>query len=113
MKLSDYINLTEDGFEVSIFDKKYGLIDDFYDDRNEKPWTQAKNDLLDLVTITRIYTYGLEVDLSDLIEKNLDKMKAANLFDRYDMKDIMMGIWHVLNGNVPDEWLQKFVECLR
>lgn len=113
VKLSDYINLTEDGFEVPIFDKKYGLIDYFYNDRNEKSWTQAMNDLLNLVTITQIYTYGLEVNLSDLIAKNLYKMKAANLFDSYDMKDIMFGLEHVLNGNVPDEWLQKFVECLR
>lgn len=113
MKLADYLRLTEDGTEVTVHDATYVMESYFYNDDDTDAWTQAMNELAGLLTITQIYAYSVEVNLSDLIEKNLDKIKEANLFRSYDLDDIMAGMDSILSGNVSEQWMQKFVECLR
>ena len=113
MKLADYLRLTEDGAEVTVHDTTYVMESYFYNDNDTDAWTQAMNDLAGLLTITQIYAYSVEVNLSDLIEKNLDKIKEANLFRNYDLDNIMADMDSILSGNVSEQWMQKFVECLR
>ena len=113
MRLADYLRLTEDGTEVTVWDKEYDMESYFYNDRDKDPWTQAMNDLAETLTVTKIYDSSVEVNLSDLIEKNLDKIKEANLFRSYDLDDIMAGMDSILSGNVSEQWMQKFVECLK
>lgn len=113
MKLADYLKLTEDGTEVTVHDNTYVMESYFYNDNDTDAWTQAMNDLAETLTVTKIYDFSVEVNLSDLIEKNLGKIKEANLFRSYDMDDIMAGMDSILSGNVSEQWMQKFVECLR
>ena len=113
MKLADYLKTTEEGTEVTVHDATYVMESYFYNDNDSDAWTQAMNDLAGLLTITQIYAHSVEVNLSDLIEKSLDKLKEANLFRSYDLDNIMADMDSILSGNVSEKWMQKFVECLR
>lgn len=52
------------------------------------------------------------MNLSDVIEKNLDNLTKADLFIDNDLDSIMVDMENILAGNVSGNWMEKFVECL-
>lgn len=113
MKLSDYMDLVEDGVEVTVFDKDYEMESYFYGGTNEADeWHKLIYRLSKRLKITKILSTGVIVNLSDVIEKNIDKLKEADLFYSYDIDEIMADMERNLSGNVSEEWMRKFVECL-
>lgn len=94
MKLSEHIIKTEEGTEVTVYDNIYDIEVYFYNDE-----------------IVDSFDESLK-RLSELIETNIEKLKSANLFYRYDIDSIMEDIEAIISGNVSEEWMEEFVNCL-
>ena len=65
------------------------------------------------MTITEIRTGGVIVNLSEVIENNMDKLEEADLFTDYDIDIIMTEMERDIAGNVSENWMQKFVDVLK
>lgn len=114
MKLYDYMELVKKGTEVTVFDKEYDMETYFYGGKNtDDEWEKLLQDLFKKLTIERIGRNGVTVNLSDVIEKNLDNLIKADLFVDNDIECIMMSIGDILAGNISMGWMKKFVECLQ
>lgn len=116
MTLYDYISLMPDEEELTVWDKDYDIEVYFYGgqpDRNDK-WETAIDELSHLLTIKRINSRGVIVNLSEVIEKHIDKLVEADLFHDgcSDIDSIMECIESILSGNVSGEWMEKFVNIL-
>ena len=114
MKLYDYIQLRENGDETTVRDKDYIVEIYFYS--NSSPtddWDFAMIELSKLLTITKIFQNGVEVDFSDLIKLKLDNLKQADLFTDYDIDEIMESLESIMSGNVSETWMMDFVNALK
>lgn len=112
MKLYDYIQLTEEGEEITVHDKDYDTKTYFYKSDNKDLWDESIEKLSELLTITKISNNSVTVNLSEIIEKRISQFKEAKLFISYDIDDIMEDIGNILVGNVSEQWIEKFVETL-
>ena len=112
MKLYDYISLMPDGEELTVWDKDYDMETYFYGGKPDDKWDKAISDLSKLLTITEIRTGGVIVNLSEVIENNMDKLEKADLFTDYDIDIIMAEMERDIAGNVSESWMQKFVAAL-
>lgn len=113
MTLHDYISLMPDGEELTVWDRDYDIETYFYGgkpDKNDK-WEMTIDKLSHLLTIERINNRGVTVNLSEVIEKHINKLKEADLFHAgcCDIDSIMENIDPILAGNVSKEWMEKFV----
>ena len=115
MTLHDYICLMPEGEELTVWDKDYDIEVYFYGgkpDKNDK-WEMAIDKLSYLLIIERINNGGVTVNLSEVIEKHINKLEETDLFhDGCDIDSIMECIESILAGNVSDEWVEKFVGVL-
>lgn len=109
MTLYEYVKQSSD-WENTVFDKDYDLEVYFYKDEEDR-WDKAMAELAKLLTVTEIGKHGVTVNLSEIIEKKIDKLDK--LFISTDIDDIMYDMDNILAGNVPESWLEKFVEELR
>ncbi len=113
MKLYDYLKLMPENEELTVWDKDYDTEFYFYRYVDEEDrWETALSNLAKLLDITEIEHNGVIVNLSEIIEENMPKLKAADLFIRCDIDSIMEDIESILAGNVSETWLEKFVEVL-
>lgn len=114
MKLYDLVKRSDD--EITVWDKDYDIESYFYGIMSSKDdldaWDTAMVELSKLLDVVEISSDGVTVNLSEVIEKNINELKNANLFIRCDIDNIMSDIMSILSGNVPEEWLQKFVDVL-
>lgn len=115
MKLYDYLILTVDGTELTVWDKDYDTELYFYNDSPDEDdrWQTSMLELTEILTVIKIREKGLEVNLSDVISNKIDKLKEANLFIHYDINSIMDDMENILSGHVSEEWLEKFVNVLK
>ena len=111
MKLYDYMKLVPDGEEISIYDKEYDMEVYFYGGESTG-WNKLMFRFAKLLTINKITSYGVTVNLSDVIEKHMNQLKKADLFTEYDIEIIMLEMEKILSGNVSESWTRKFIECL-
>lgn len=112
MTLKDYLNNCEEGTEVTVFDTVYDIESYFYADTSNDERAMIMNDLAQLLTVAEIVKHGVIVNLSDIIEQNIDRIAEAELFNNCDIAWIMTDIEPILSGNVSEDWLRKFVDCL-
>lgn len=112
MKLYEYLDLMPDGEELTVWDKDYDMETYFYGGKPDDIWSKAIYDLSKLLTITEIRTGGVIVNLSEVIENNMDKLEEADLFTDYDIDIIMAEMERDIAGNVSESWMQKFVAAL-
>ena len=94
MKLYEYLNLMPDGEKLTVWDK-------------------AICELSKLLTITEIRTGGVIVNLSEVIENNIDKLERTDLFTDYDIDIIMAEMERDIAGNVSESWMEQFVAALK
>jgi hypothetical protein len=114
MKLYDYLNLMEDGEELTVWDTDYDIETYFYSGNDtEDSWDSSMEELSKLLTIKKIHTTGVEVNLSNVIEGKIAELEKANLFHYCNIESIMSDIDNILAGNVSEKWLEKFVEVLK
>lgn len=100
--------------EVTVWDKTYDMETYFYYEADTSdPWNKAMMDLAKLVKITEEDDKGVTVDFTELIEKNIDKLKESELFVRCNVDDIMCDMQNILAGYVSEKWLVKFVDILK
>ena len=115
MTLYEYLNLMGEAEELTVWDKDYDMETYFYSDRpdnDDDKWGVSMWELSEKLTITKISTRGVTVNLSEIIEKNIDKLKAADLFIECDVESIMDDIENIFAGNVSEAWMEKFVAAL-
>ena len=112
--LFDYLQLTEQGEEITVHDKEYDTETYFYSNKstNKDLWDASLEKLSQLLTITKIYSNSIEVNLSEIIEKKLPQLRDAELFITCEIDDIMDDIDNILAGNVSEKWIEKFVNIL-
>lgn len=114
MTLYEYLKLTNDGEEVTVYDSVYDMETYFYNDEDpEDKWQTSMLELSKLLTVTTINVNGVTVNLSEVIEKKIDKLKESNLFIECDIDCIMYDIDNIISGYVSEEWLEKFVNILK
>ena len=113
MKLYEYLDLMPKGEELTVWDKDYDMETYFYCGKTDDRWDKAMSDLSKLLTITEIRTGGVIVNLSEVIENNMDKLEKADLFTDYDIDIIMAEMERDIAGNVSESWMQKFVDVLK
>ena len=112
MKLYDYITLMPEGEELTVWDKEYDMETYFYGGKPDDRWSKAMSDLSKLLTIVKINSRGVTVNLSDVIEKHIDKLAALEVFEDCDTEIIMDNIEYVLSGNVDESTFEKIVDAL-
>lgn len=112
MTLYEYLEQTTD-WEITVWDKDYDLETYFYKTDGKDKWDKAMNDLAKLLTISRFSKDGLEVNLTEVIERKIPQLEKADLFIVCKIGAIMDCIDSVLAGNVSESWLERFVEVLK
>lgn len=116
MKLYEYLDLMPEGEELTVWDRDYDMETYFYGgkpDQSDK-WEMTIDKLSHLLTIERISNRGVTVNLSEVIEKRIDKLKEADLFyyEWWGIDEIMEEMESILAGNTSEEWMEKFVGIL-
>ena len=112
--LFDYLELTNEGEEITVVDKDYDIETYFYkhDFKNMDSWDKSMKILSQLLTVTKINSHSVSVNLSDIIANKLPELKQANLFIHCDIDSIMEDIENIFSGNVSEKWMNKFVNVL-
>lgn len=113
MTLYQYLKETEEGTEVAIWDIDYDIESYFYNDEDpEDRWQTAMLELAKKLDVIEIHKNSVEVNLSELIEKNIENLKEADLFIRCTTNSIMDDMQNILSGYISEEWFKKFVDVL-
>ena len=112
MTLYDYITLMPEGEELTVWDSEYDVEVYFYGGVPDDRWSKAMSDLSKLLTITGIRNEGVIVNLSEVIEKHIDKLTALEVFESCDTDIVMDNIEYVLAGNVDDNTFERIVNAL-
>lgn len=112
MTLYDYLITTIDGGETSVHDIDYDIGIYFYNSCNDK-WDEAVMNIAKLLNVIKIHNDSVEVDLSKVIEKNIEKINSAGLFsDDVTTDDIIDDIEKIFAGYVSEGWFLKFADTL-
>lgn len=114
MTLYEYLILTVENAEVTVWDKDYDIETYFYNDHDEdNRWQISMLELAKLLRVTKIWKNGIEVNLADLINRNINNLKESELFIHCDIDSIMNDIERIISGNVSEEWMERFVNVLK
>lgn len=113
MKLYEYLSLMPQDAELTVWDKDYDVEVYFYGGKPSYEWSKLLLDLSKLLTITEIRSSGIIVNLSEVIEEHISKLKKVSLFTDYDIDIIMEEMEYTIAGHVSENWMQKFVSALQ
>jgi len=112
MTLGEYIRQTDYGSEITVWDKDYD-IEVYFDNYGDDAWANAMMTFADKLDIVRFDGKGgVTVNMSDVIERNINNPKFEDLFIDVDVDAIMDDMPAILAGNVSEEWLVEFADCL-
>ena len=111
MTLAEYIlNSNED--EITVTDECFDMETYFYPFDMEEKWDRAMQKLAEMLTVKEVNHGTAIVNLSEVIENNLQKLKKADLFTKCSLSAIMRSIEGIIAGNVSEEWFEIFVNTL-
>ena len=113
MTLYDYLELMPEGEELTVWDRDYDMETYFYGGKPGDAWSETISDLSKLLTITEIRTGGVIVNLSSVIEMNIDEIREADLFHKCSIEQVMDSMESILAGNVSEAWMHEFVSVLK
>lgn len=123
MTLLEYMNQHPEE-EIAVHDKDYEMESYFYGDdptMSKDDWDKAKDKLASLLEVEEIeteppggglYVAGVTVNLSEVIERNLEALKETELFIVPELDNIMDDMQNILSGHVSEEWMTEFASCL-
>lgn len=111
MTLGEYIRLSRYGDEITVWDKDYD-IEVYFDNYGDDAWAQAMLKFADKLDIVEFTEDGVVVNMSDVIESNIDNPAFEDLFIDVDVDAIMDDMENILAGYVSEAWLTKFANCL-
>ena len=111
MTLLEYINEHE-GEEITIHDVDYDIESYFYGGEPQDNWDRAMQKLAACLDVREIEAdgEGVTVNLSELIENNLEKIKDLFIISTVDA--IMNDIEAILSGNVSERWMIDFADAI-
>lgn len=113
MKLSELLKTKGAGFELEVYDSSTDIIGYFYNDEVEDDWDRATWRLAEALEVVEIFNdKTCSVDLWGLVEKNIEKLKEANLFNDNSVEGIMSIAHPIISGHVSEDEYVKFVDCL-
>ena len=111
MTLAEYIlNSNED--EITVTDECFDMETYFYPFDMEEKWDRSMRKFAEMLTVKEINHGTAIVNLSEVIENNLQKLKKADLFTKCSLSAIMRSIEGIIAGNVSEEWFEIFVNTL-
>lgn len=110
MKLINFLPINGD--ELTVVDNDYDIETYCYYTPTPDLWDGCFMRLAKILDATPIRLGVVSVNLSQVIEKNLDALEKADLFIYCDIDVIMDDIEAILAGNVSEKWLDKFVTVL-
>ena len=115
MTLYEYLRDCKED-EVEVTDKDYDILTYFYyaDEREEEvsSWNRAMMQIARKLEVIESGDAEATVNLSEVIEKNLDRGVLDDLFIHNDIDSIMDDIENILSGNVSEKWMEKFANSL-
>ena len=111
MTLAEYIlNSNED--EITVTDECFDMETYFYPFDMEEKWDRAMRKFAEMLTVKEI-NHGIAiVNLSEVIENNLQNLKKADLFTKCSLNAVMGSIESIIAGNVSEQWFERFVNAL-
>ena len=113
MKLSELLKTKEAGFELEVYDSNTDIIGYFYNDSVKDDWDKATWKLADALEVVEIFNdKTCSVNLWELVEKNIDKLKVANLFNDNSVEGIISIAHPIISGHISEADYAKFVDCL-
>lgn len=115
MTLLEFIKQFPEGEEITVYDNIYDMETYFYNDAPSDEWDRAMLKLaskLDVVGGGGDTDYAI-VNLTELIERNIDNPIFEELFIDVDVDAIMEDMGNILAGYVSEKWLTTFVNCLK
>lgn len=99
--------------EVTVFDRDYDVEVYFYrPSPNDDLFEKAKTLISKKLDVVGFCGRGVVVNLSDVIERNLDNGVFEELFIHNDVDSIMDDIENIFSGYVSDQWLMDFANSL-
>lgn len=112
LTLLDYLKHRK-GETICVVDSDYdGEFYFEYGDDMDK-WDRAMNKIASKLTIEEFCTNGaVKVKLGNLIQKHMNQIIKADIFNSNDVDDIMNDMTEILAGYVSEKWLEKFANCL-
>ena len=66
----------------------------------------------EMLTVKEINHGTAIVNLSEVIENNLQNLNKADLFTKCSLNAIMGSIESIIAGNVSEQWFERFVNTL-
>ena len=111
MTLAEYIlNSNED--EITVTDECFDMETYFYPFDMEEKWDRSMRKFAEMLTVKEIKHGTVIVNLSEVIENNLQKLKKADLFIKCSLNAVMRSMEGIIAGNVSEEWFERFVNVL-
>lgn len=118
MTLKEFIERYPNEAEFTVIDNEYVIETYFYHPDMLEPWDKAMDKIAGLLNVivyeepTAIHNPRVTVNLSELIERNINNGKFTELFKYNDIDSIMDDIEAIFAGNVSKEWLTEFADSL-
>lgn len=106
MKLSSYLSKIEKDSELTVFDVNYDIEVYFYNSKHDL-WDKTMFKFAHKLDIISIGSNGVIVNMSDVIEKNINNFD--DLFYDNSTDAIMDDIENILSGCVSENWFSNFV----
>ena len=117
MTLYNFINKYSYGIdELTVWDVDYDIAI-YFDTSILEPndsWDRSMAILAKKLTVkeVRMDRGGVVVNLSQLIERNLNKPVMTQLFNRVNIEAIMYDMTNIMAGYVGEKWMETFVNSL-
>ena len=112
MTLKQYIYTHQNVDEFTVWDSAYDIETYFYHPDMTDKWDSAMWKIADKLNVTESDGDKVTVDLSEVIERNLDNGVFDKLFIINDIDAIMDDIMNIFAGYVSDSWLTEFADSL-
>ena len=112
MKLLDYISQSSCE-EVVVHDTVYDVEFYFYSNDSSDLWDDSVNRIAAELEVTDVEDEGIvTVALSELISSKMKQLRFIDLFNSYDIDDIMDDIMNIFAGFTSAAWMCNFADAL-
>lgn len=113
MTLGNYLRQTPKWTEVTVWDDIYD-IEVYFDNMEDDIWSRAMMKFADKLEIIKFSgNGGVTVNMTEVIERNLNNPEFQDLFIDVSTDAIMCDMENILSGYVSEGWLVTFVNCLK
>ena len=112
MTLYEVCTKNKSEIDTTVWDKDYDIEVYFPNEANDK-WDEAMLKIAKKLEVVEITKNGVTVNLSEVIEANIDNGVFDKLFINNDIDSIMDDIMNIFAGGVSEEWIIKFADSLK